>query len=312
MKAIRTILIPLIILILLLIAGCQKDWDEHFLPAEPTVNLPMWEQLKEKSSFSTFVALMKRSNLDSIFKSNQQYTLFAPNNDAFGKAPDTLEINSFILNHLISANVFNIRNVEQFKKLQTRAGKFAFIERKGMEYSFDGKSIIFSSPLYLDGRYYELDELPLAKPNFYEYFNTSLGVMKDYVDSQDSVYMDRALSAPIGFDMNGDIVYDSVFTVKNLFESYYFPVTRESRVDFATFVLFTQAQYESALDEMAQAFGGDFQSHEDIPMAWQDRVLFPDILEKGVYQDILTLEQLSDPQPDQHQKGDLLISMQQI
>ena len=281
--------------VLVMITGCKKEWDDHFLPAEPTVNLPMWDQLKENSTYSTFIAYMETTHLDSIFMGNQQYTLFIPSNQAFESAPDSIEINTFILNHLISANVLNIRNVEQFRKLQTRSGKFAFIEHNQGEYSFDGIKIISSSPLYLDGRYYELNQLPLAKPNFYEYFDTRLSVMKDYVDSQDSVYLDRALSTPIGFDENGDIIYDSVFTIKNLFESYYFPVSLESRQDFATFILFTQSQYESALDEMAQNFGGDFQSHEDIPQEWQDRVLLPTFLDNGVFKDILTIDQLSDP-----------------
>ncbi len=283
------------LLILLMITGCKKDWDDHFLPAEPTVNLPMWDQLRENSSLSTFIEYMEMTQLDSIFEGNQQFTLFVPNNNAFETAPDSVQIDGFILNHLISTTVFNIRNVEHFRKLQTRSGKFAFIEHTLGEYSFDGQKIIASSPLYLDGKYYELDQLPLAKPNFYEYFSTRLTIMKDYVDSQDSIYLNKALSTPIGFDDDGDIIYDSVFTEKNLFESYYFPVTQESRQDFATFILFTQTQYESALDEMAQTFGGDFLSFEDIPMEWQDRVLLPSVLDKGVFKDILTMDQLADP-----------------
>jgi len=295
MKVFRAHILLLVLLLLLFLAGCQKEWDTHYLPAESTVNLPMWDQLKENSSFSNFVEYMETTKLDLLFESNQQFTLFVPNNQAFDAVPDSIEINTFILNHLISANVINIRVVEQFKKLQTRSGKFAFIEHHNGEYTFDGKGIISSSPLYLDGRFYELDELPMAKPNFYEFFYLKLPVMKDYVDSQDSVFLDKALSTPIGFDEHGDIIYDSVFTIKNLFESYYFPVSQESREEFATFVLFTQSQYESALNEMAQVFGGSFQTHEDIPIAWQNRVLFPNILENGVFQDILTLDQLSDP-----------------
>jgi len=288
--------LPLLILLAAVFSqGCRKEWDDHFLPAEETLNLPMMDQVRENPSFSTFVEYLELNQLDTLFEGNQQYTLFLPNNQAFENLPDSIEIDAFIMNHMISANVINVRNVDQFRKLQTLSGKFAFIENSGGAFKFDGSRIISSSPLYLDGRFFELDEVPLAKPNFYEYFQVRLNVMQVYVDAQDSTYLDKTLSAPIGFNEAGEIVYDSVFTTKNLFESYIFPVSQESRDEFATFVLFTEDQYEEALDEMAQSIGGAFQSHEDIPLAWQEAVLLPSVIENGVFSDILTIEQLSDP-----------------
>ena len=282
--------------ILALIAvSCTKDWDEHYAPDDPALNQTLWDYIEAEEDFSTFTNLMVLNGLDSLLKGNQQYTLFIPNNDAFSKVPDSIDIGEFIMSHLISPNIFNIRNLSGLKQLQTLAGKFALLEKVDEMYYFDEVEIIHSSPQFLNGRYYEVNQLPLAKPNFEEYFRVYLPGLYSYLKFQTYDSLDKSMSTPIGFDDNGNTVYDSVFITINPFENQYFPVSEETREDYATFILFTQEQYTSALDEMALQIGGAYQSYEDIPLVWQESVLLPVVLDNGVFADMLSIEELSSP-----------------
>lgn len=281
--------------IILLLTGCQEDWDKHYTPADQSVSELMWDQIQLNENYSSFVDYIKKNNLDTLLKNNQQYTLFIPDNDAFSNIPDTTEINSFLLYYLISPNVLSMRNIKSLKKLQTLSGKFALVEHNNSEYFFDGANITFQSPLYLDGRYYELDEFPFAEPNFKEYFSKYLPFIDNYISSQSYDSLDKRQSTPIGFDENGNTIYDSVFITVNPFAEKYFPIGEESRNNFATFILFDQEQYNAALDEMAGKIGGVYDSYDDIPLVWQESILFPIFLNNGLFENALTYEQLSDP-----------------
>lgn len=285
----------LIVAVILLLSGCQEDWDKHYTPADQSVNELMWDRIQLNENYSLFVNYIEDNNLDTLLKSNQQYTLFIPDNNAFKNIPDTTEINSFLLNYLISPNVVSMRNVKTMKKLQTLSGKFALIEHYASEYYFDNAQITYQSPLFLDGRYYELIEFPFAEPNFKEYFSKNLPFLDNYISSQSYDSLDKKQSTPIGFDENGNTIYDSVFIRVNPFAESYFPIDEESRNNFATFILFDQDQYNAALDEMAGKIGGVYDSHDDIPLVWQESILFPIILDNGLFENALTFEQLADP-----------------
>lgn len=281
-------------IVIISLSGCQETWDEHYSAMEPSVNKLLWDEIQMNADFSIFADYIKEKELDTILTSNQQYTLFVPNNDAFNNISDTTEINSLLLNHLISPNLFSLRNVKELTKLQTLSGKFALIEKTDTSFYFDAAKIIRQSPVYLDGRYYEVEEFPFAKPSFNEYFRDYLPVIYHYINAQEYDSLDKKLSTPIRIE-DGKTIYDSVFVTINPFEDRYFPISMESREEFATFILFNQDQYDAALDVMASKIGDVFTSHEDIPLSWQEAVLFPVIFENGVFDNALSVGQLSDP-----------------
>lgn len=292
--ALRVIPGLILVQVLLTFNGCQKTWDEHYSLKEQSVNKLLWDEIQLNEDFSLFTEYIIENELDTILTSNQQYTVFVPNNDAFSNLPDTTDINYFLLNHLISPNMFSLRNIEDITKLQTLSGKFALIEKIDSSSYFDAVKIVRQSPVYLDGRYYEMEDFPFAKPSFNEYFQTNLPAIYNYIHSQVYDSLDKKLSTPIRIE-DGKTIYDSVFVTINPFENKYFPISEESRDEFATFILYNQEQYNAALDVMASKIGNVYTSHEDIPLIWQESILFPVIFDNGIFDNALTTEQLSDP-----------------
>ncbi len=121
-----------------------------------------------------------------------------------------------------------------------------------------------------------------AKPNLYEFFAVENPILRDYIDAQDSIVLDKEKSDPIGFNEKGDIIYDTVANVVNKFEELYFPVKQESRYESATIVFPLSDDYNNALTEMAQTMNsGGLQDYRDIPVEWQNRVLIPYSTQSG-------------------------------
>ena len=283
------------ILGVLLISSCNKDWwDEYYNLNEERVNMPLWEVVRENPDFSTFVGLIEKYGMDSLFTKDISYTLFIPSNAAFELPNDTAGIMVGILSNHISNNLFLTRNVQGSRKLENLAGKFPLVESTGYGYTYDGVVIEKSSPLYQDGVYYELAEVAVPLPNLYEFTERFSPVIRSFIDMSDSVYLNINESTALRFDSMGNTIYDSVFSSVNRFERDFFPVSKEFRDRAATFVLFTQEQYDLALDNMASELGSAFADHNDIPKVWQNEILLPSALSNSLFDNELDYFQFSD------------------
>jgi len=277
---------------LLLLQACNPSWDDHYYQQEEYVDMPLWDAVKEESKYSEFVSWVQENQLDTLFKGDLAYTLFVPSNSAFEAFIDTGYVMQQVAAYHVSPTLFLDRNVNGWKKLQTYLGKFAFVQGGSNGYTYDEIPMVYSSPLYKDGKYYEIAEVAIPRPNLYEYTALNSSVLKAYIDSRDSVFLDRSMSTPIGFDPDGNTIYDSVMDVANLFELEFFPVSQEFRDQSATFVLFNQEQYNEALDEMAFKLGGELADRDDIPLEWQNNVLLPDFTKSAMYEGMLSYADL--------------------
>jgi hypothetical protein len=262
---------------------CSKYWEDHYEVREISVDKNMWEDISNEPRYSLFVSYMQKYRLDSLIQDSRPLTLFIPPNESFQTVPDTGTVIRKLLEYHISPSVFLIHNVTSQKQLLTQSKKYVMIRSSQHGHIYDEVPVTMESPLYLNGKYYELEEPATPKPNLYEVTELYSQVIREFIDLQDSVYLDLTASKPIGFDESGNTVYDSVTATVNLFEKYYFPVKEEFRNKAATMILFTQEQYVSALDEMASRLGGSFFTHEDIPAGWQFDVLLPELMNKGLF-----------------------------
>jgi hypothetical protein len=270
--------------VLVILLGCEKYWEEHYGTQPETVNENVWDAIQRQSELSTFVHYMKEFSYDTLFLTNDSYTLFIPDNDAFEVLLDTGEVTLSILDYHISQHFIQSGSIQGTRKVQTLAEKFAVFEHTANSSLFDGIPLQFESPLYLNGKYFTMDRVAEPKPNLYEFFEVHNPVLKDYIDEQDSIVLDKEKSRPKGFDSLGNTIYDTVSTIYNKFEAEYFPVSKEFRNKTATIVFPLKDDYEAALTEMAEKLGGSFIDYNDIPLEWQYDVLIPHLLEHGVFE----------------------------
>ena len=281
------------VLMLSFFTSCEKEWDQHYHVADERVNLKLKEALSGDNNYTTFLELINKYGLDTLISKDQAKTLFIPTDEAFENlnADDTAGIMDQLLSYHISPTLFLSNNIMSEKLLFTNSGKYVSILRAGDGFLFDNIPIDSSSPLFLDGKFYVLSEVAKPQPNLYEYMQLYSPFLKKYVDSKDTLYLDKNLSVPIGYNNEGETVYDSVYTRQNLFENTYFPVSEEFRKRRATFILFTQQQYDNAISEMATNMGIDVL---DIPQKWQNEVFLPDIINNSIYEGSLDFTEFND------------------
>lgn len=108
-------------------------------------------------------------------------------------------------------------------------------------------------------------------------------MLSSYIDKQDTIILDKEKSNPLGFDEEGNTVYDTVSIIANKFEMKYFPVKEEFRKMAATIVFPKEDDYQNALNIMANDLGGQYNDYKDIPLEWQEKILIPHLLSQGVF-----------------------------
>jgi len=276
--------IPVLFVLLLLLTGCEPEWMEYYNDYPETVNKKVWEVLKNDQRVSSFIGLLEEHEYDTLFNSDISYTLFIPENEALESYLDHHTITDYYLGYHISAHFIQSGNVSESERLvQTLGEKYIRLKRSGASVYIDGVSTEYESPLFLDGKYFVLEDVIEPLPNLYEYFKVTNSVLSDYIDTQDSIILDKDLSIPIGFDGSGRTVYDTVSDVINIFEIEYFPVKQEDRSVFGTIVFPKADDYNQALNIVADALGPSIVDYRDIPLEWQHEVLLPYLYRKGIF-----------------------------
>jgi uncharacterized surface protein with fasciclin (FAS1) repeats len=282
--------IPGIVFVLLLIS-CSKDWDEHYKTTVPTSNVNVWDALQADENLSTFVNYLKEYRYDTLFQTNNTYTIFAPDNEAFTEFLTSRTINKAVMDYHISTFFIQSGSIEDKRKIQTLAEKFALFIKNPFGIFLDDVPIVFESPIYKNGKYFKLDKVALPKPNLYEYISATNPVLKRYIDDQDSIIVDKELSRPIGFDEHGNTIYDTVAIIYNEFEATFFPVKEEFRYQTATIVFPKEENYNNALTKMTLSLNCGYNDYNDVPMEWQDKILIPYLLEHGVFENMVEQEE---------------------
>ena len=276
----------------LVIFGCTKEWDEHFSLYPATTEQDVWVVIQNEAEISDFVQILKDFQYDTLFRDNSTYTLFIPTNEALALYKNENEIDEILLNYLITPHFVQSRGIKEKRKIQTLGEKFSLFETEGGNVKLDGILLLKESPLFKNGKYFIMGEVAHAKPNIYEYYIKNNPFLKNYIDSQDSIIIDKDKSEPIGFDPDGNTIYDTVSIIYNKFEELYFPVKHEFRHETATIVFPKEEKYNGALNLMAQNLNSPgYTDYRDIPMEWQNRVLIPHLLQLGVFENMLEPEE---------------------
>ena len=289
----------LIGLTLLFVTSCSKTWEDHYNIYPDTVDMNVWDAMQSDPEISKFVQILKDLKYDTLFLSDNPYTLFAPTNEAIDQYENDNSFDHLLIDYHIAFVFIQSGNIVGKREIQTLGEKFALFERYGSEMKLDGISLIKESSLYKNGKYFVLEKVAKPLPNLYQYFDVTNPVLKDYIDSQDSVGLDRENSKPIGFDENGNTIFDSVLIDYNKFEAKYFPVSVESRNKTATIVFPEEQDYNDALTLMALDMNiPGFVDYTDIPLDWQYDVLIQYLLKHGVFENSLEPEEFIPKSPN--------------
>lgn len=295
--------------------SCTQEWDKHYTDYPETVNQNIWDAMANEPEISDFYNILKGLNYDTLFISDIPYTVFMPTNEAVSQYKIEHSIDSIgkeLINYHISSHFIQSGNIDGVRQIQTFTKKFALFERLGTGMKLDGIEIMSESPLYRNGKFFIIGEVAQPRPNFYEFYAVTNPMLRDYIDSKDSIIIDRERSEPIGFDEQGRTIYDTVAIRYNKFEDEFFPVRTEFRTQGATIVFPVLDDYDQALTNMALKLNiPGYNDYNDIPKKWQQEILFPVLLKHGVFENRLEPEEFT-WEPGNNQSGTDLFKLKNI
>ena len=276
-----------------MIGGCEDEQEKYlYADTEEYVDVDIQTLIQDKPEYSMYADLLERYNMDTVFQKGKTLTLFVPTNSAMENIElaylDTIDL----IKYLFIESYINVKAISQPHKVKTLGGKFIELSTGDNSDYINDIEITNAGPLCKNGKYYEINNIAQPKPNLYEYIKATNPFFENYIERQDSSYLDLELSTPLRYNEEGKTVYDSVLTVINLFEEEYFPIKSEFKTKRATMLLFDQMQFNNALSLIADDIG--LPSKESIPDQWKNEVLLPYLINQGIfwnelqYQDFLS------------------------
>ena len=206
--------------------GCS-DWDDHYDANGnnlPGADATLWEQISSRDELSNFATLLTRVHYDEALKSNQSFTVWAPNNNAYdfvkyNAMSDSLLKAEFLNNHI--ARGYHRASGDIDERIHVLNKKVLDFQGSGNSYVLSGQAVDSTNILSKNGVLHLMKGMMDFRPNFYEYFarehegGVTTNSLKDIFMSKmkREIDKDKSVEGPM---KDGEVTYlDTVYTETN-------------------------------------------------------------------------------------------------
>ncbi len=180
----------------------------------------LMEYISSREEYSDFTALVMETGADSWLSGETLVTLIVPENSSM---PENIRDMSesdrrmLVMNHIALTTIFS-RNLDRLSLVRSLSGKSLPVEVKGGSYLLDGVQLSSMDHVCRNGILHTASEWLVPKKNLMEWIS---GLGDEYSIMRDSILFntirtfDKENSEVVGVDVNGRVVYDSVWVVHN-------------------------------------------------------------------------------------------------
>lgn len=213
------------VLLTLTFVSCSDKWDEYYhggdKATEETLNETLSEFFAKNAEYSAFYKELKACGLDSeLEKEQQQLTFWVVDNEAMaasGIEPEDTVRMKYHINYL----PFLQSDLKTGLRIPTLNGVYLQISKQG-EDTYVNRSKVVHSYRLKNGVVHVIDQLMKSKINMFDYIRQlpdEYSIFRDSIMKNNEMLFDKVNSIPVGVDITGNTVYDSIFYVHNpLFE----------------------------------------------------------------------------------------------
>lgn len=235
MKKVNIRLVFASMLLVTLLFGSCKEWDEHYdagSAVEGSATSTIWENITANSNLSQFAALVQKAGYEELLKSTQTLTVWAPLNNTFDYEALMAESNEtlrkeFVQNHIARNNYPASGSIESSITMLNL--KHLLFEGNG-NYSMDGIAVAQPNVASVNGVLHTLNGKLQFRSNILESLNNKdfpIDSISDYIHSYDVLRLSESKSTP-GPVVDGHLTYlDSVFDDYNRLCQNYAWINRE-------------------------------------------------------------------------------------
>jgi hypothetical protein len=234
MKTLNHFPIIAIAIIAMLVSACTNDWDDHYQQKAQTVDnesvaivdAKIAQFLESETSLSTVFNLFQETGLlNTIDSTAQRHTILVINNTV--AMPSNIDDKAYFAKTHIAPVALSPSHLRDGMRVLMLNGKYLNIkvqevavgegedgsEVGGYNISFNGIKVTRITQVN-DGYIYELEDYIVAPQSLYEIIKNldeDYSVFRQMVLGKATRTFDKAASLPIGVDVTGNTVYDSIF-----------------------------------------------------------------------------------------------------
>lgn len=211
-------IVGVLLLILVVVTGCKKNWNDHYEEQGSVSNLDLLAYLKTQPQYSLFVSKLEEYGIAEELTRDQELTIWAVPNDQMAALEASTEDKASILKYHINNLKYDSGKLKDGLKLITLNGKYLLVSRKESQAYVGDAKLIKANQFCKNGVVHEIDLLLKPDVSIYDYLRglgNDYSIIRDSVLAMNDTIFDLSNSVPIGVDPTGNTLYDSVFTITN-------------------------------------------------------------------------------------------------
>lgn len=221
MKKNKILSVFTMLLLVVLTTNCSDKWDEHTKVNSDVNTVSLFEFIKSDSKYSKFTQLVEETEIDKLLNSSVVYSLFAPTNAAIDAVPEELLNSAENKEQFVKQHIFDRKLVATNQNLPNKIkmlnGKFLVVDLKNN--IIDNIELTGEVAIVKNGAIYTLEEAIVPRKSIWELIESYSGSNEQikFLNSLSKLTFDPEISEELGYNENGQIVYDSAFVYKNQF-----------------------------------------------------------------------------------------------
>jgi uncharacterized surface protein with fasciclin (FAS1) repeats len=289
-----------LLLVSCLAFSCKDAYDDHYDGVAAGGTQSLKELIEENKDLSAFAQLITIAGLDSVFASNQTYTVWAPTNEALSSmnlaSIDKEQARLIVENHMARYN--NSTATPDNKLIRMRDKKTFYFTAGGTV--FGGAKLLQHDILATNGILHTLQSQIPYYYNLYEYIqsNPQTSDLAAFISSFQEEVFNEELSSVIDINESGQTVYDTITTPYNrLFDANFFfglvdlgigHINEEDSL--YTMLVPTNTAWDAAYQRIAPYFkapGNDSLQNQQTSLAIVDDLIYRGVIENPASRDYL-------------------------
>jgi len=262
--------------------SCKNAIDEHNEIVNIDYSTDLFQKIAAQPSLSKFNEYVKRTGYDQLLASSQNYTVWAPTNDALASldasiVADPVKLKNFVANHIALTSIPASKNLNDTSRVLLLNGKYATIIGR----NYEEAGIIGNPSFVKNGALYTIDKAVPTKQNVWEYMlnSTEAPLQTAFISNLSTQVIDSANANIIGYNSSGNPIFapNPPMVPRNT----YWVNVADLRVESQqyTFFMLQDAAYEAERTKLTPYFPG-----------LNSYTLVRDLTVKGLY----TLDKLPD------------------
>lgn len=201
-------------------SSCSDKWDNYYnnnFKDDEISDLTLYEFFEGEESYSHFFDLLKEYGVDEQLTRDQELTVWAVRNENYDiNVVGSIE-HYLVANYHVNQLLLKRSDFKDGLRIPMLNGIYLTIGMQG-ENIFVNKTRVVSSHRFKNGIVHEIESVLKPLTNMLDYIillDDNYSMIRDSIVFYNKQTFDKSNSIPVGVDLTGNTIYDSVFFTYN-------------------------------------------------------------------------------------------------